>query len=258
MRLGRGWIALRLLFSACRPNVGCSMERCSAWSAGTWTSCAAPCGSSSRSSRAPAPSPACAQDPVALPHDPLPQVVLDELAAHLAKYPSDGPLFPGRDGGPIVRTRFDSVWRATLNSAGVTGVTFHICAAPTPRRPSGPACRAGGRGPARARRRKHDLERVRASLGRTSRTAAARRSTRCSGRGFGISRTGGGLTTSRKPLTCSYASGQVFCGNPRLIPPWLGSNQRAVTTFPRVKKCTPSTPWAWLSPNSEDFQPPKE
>jgi hypothetical protein len=51
---------------------------------------------------------------------------------------------------------------------------------------------------------------------------------------------------------------QLFWGKPRLSPPWLGSSQREVTTLPRVKKCTPSIPWAWESPNSEDFQPPKE
>ena len=44
---------------------------------------------------------------------------------------------------------------------------------------------------------------------------------------------------------------QTFCGKPRLMPPWLGSSQRVVTTLPRVKKLTPSTPWAWVSPNSE-------
>ncbi len=43
-------------------------------------------------------------------------------------------------------------------------------------------------------------------------------------------------------------AGQVFWGKPRLIPPWLGSSQREVTTLPRVKKCTPSMPWAWVSP----------
>ncbi len=57
---------------------------------------------------------------------PLPQVVVDELAAHLARYPGDGLLFPGVDGSAIVRTRFnDSVWRPALASAKVTGVTFH-------------------------------------------------------------------------------------------------------------------------------------
>ncbi len=57
---------------------------------------------------------------------PLPQTVLDELAAHLARHPNEGLLFPGADGGPIVRTRFnDSVWRPALKKAGVSGVTFH-------------------------------------------------------------------------------------------------------------------------------------
>jgi hypothetical protein len=49
----------------------------------------------------------------------------------------------------------------------------------------------------------------------------------------------------------------LFWGKPRLRPPWLGSSQRLVMALPRVKKCTPSVPWAWLSPNSEFFQPPK-
>ncbi len=51
---------------------------------------------------------------------------------------------------------------------------------------------------------------------------------------------------------------QSFCGKPRLRPPWLGSSQREVMTLPRVKKWTPSMPWAWLSPKSEFFHPPKE
>ena len=50
----------------------------------------------------------------------------------------------------------------------------------------------------------------------------------------------------------------VWVGKPRLTPPWDGSSQRLVTTLPRVKKCTPSAPWAWVSPNSDDFQPPNE
>src|SRR6185503_4514354 len=36
------------------------------------------------------------------------------------------------------------------------------------------------------------------------------------------------------------------------------SSHRLVTTFVRVKKCTPSVPYAWLSPNNEFFQPPNE
>ncbi len=59
---------------------------------------------------------------------------------------------------------------------------------------------------------------------------------------------------------CSFrrGAGQAFCGKPRLMPPWLGSSQREVTALPRVKKPTPSVPWAWVSPNSEFFQPPNE
>jgi len=62
-----------------------------------------------------------------------------------------------------------------------------------------------------------------------------------------------GQLTETPPQGC-----QAFCGKPRLSPPWLGSSQREVMTLPRVKKCTPSVPWAWLSPNREFFQPPKE
>lgn len=57
---------------------------------------------------------------------PAPQVELDELAAHLTRHPTDGLLFPGADGGPIVRTRFnDAAWRPALKAARVTSVTFH-------------------------------------------------------------------------------------------------------------------------------------
>ena len=63
----------------------------------------------------------------------------------------------------------------------------------------------------------------------TERRAAAALDSRSAGRGTGRAR------------------GRLFCGNPRLIPPWLGSSQRVVTTLPRVKKCTPSMPWAWVS-----------
>jgi hypothetical protein len=41
------------------------------------------------------------------------------------------------------------------------------------------------------------------------------------------------------------------------MPPWLGSSQRWVMAFWRVKKWMPSVPWAWVSPNREAFQPPK-
>ena len=50
----------------------------------------------------------------------------------------------------------------------------------------------------------------------------------------------------------------ALCGNPSLMPPWLGSSQRVVITFSRVKKRKPSAPYALASPNSDAFQPPKE
>ena len=52
--------------------------------------------------------------------------------------------------------------------------------------------------------------------------------------------------------------GQVFCGKPRLTPPWDGSSHRLVTTLDRAKKSTPSGPYACASPNRESFQPPNE
>jgi integrase len=45
---------------------------------------------------------------------PLGQVVIDELAAHLAAYPSDGPLFTITSGAPL---RYPA-WRATWARAG--------------------------------------------------------------------------------------------------------------------------------------------
>ena len=56
----------------------------------------------------------------------------------------------------------------------------------------------------------------------------------------------------------AVAVAQTFWGKPSSMPPWLGSSQREVTTLPRVKKCTPSMPWAWVSPKRLLFQPPKE
>jgi integrase len=57
---------------------------------------------------------------------PLPQAVLDALAAHLAAYTADGLLFTNGDGRPIRRTAFGSVWRAAVAAAGApTGAGFH-------------------------------------------------------------------------------------------------------------------------------------
>jgi integrase len=58
---------------------------------------------------------------------PLPTVVVDALAAHLAKYPAgvDGFVFAPA-GRPIRRTTFGSVWRAAVKAAGApTGTGFH-------------------------------------------------------------------------------------------------------------------------------------
>ncbi|SES70555.1 hypothetical protein SAMN04488546_0200 [Geodermatophilus poikilotrophus] len=60
------------------------------------------------------------------------------------------------------------------------------------------------------------------------------------------------------PAPAGPGGRQAFCGNPRFRPPWLGSSQRLVITLPRVKKCTPSAPCAWVSPKRLFFQPPKE
>jgi integrase len=50
---------------------------------------------------------------------PLPAVVLDALAAHLARYPvgPDGFLFTNHAGDPIRRTRFSDVWRPAVKSS---------------------------------------------------------------------------------------------------------------------------------------------
>jgi len=57
---------------------------------------------------------------------PLPQVVVDALAAHLAAWPTDGFLFTTELGGPIRRTAFsDRVWRPAVKRAGLSGVTMH-------------------------------------------------------------------------------------------------------------------------------------
>jgi integrase len=61
---------------------------------------------------------------------PLPEVVVDELAAHLARWPAgaDGFVFTDDQGRPIRRTRFSAdVWRSAVAAAdGVpAGVGFH-------------------------------------------------------------------------------------------------------------------------------------
>jgi integrase len=58
---------------------------------------------------------------------PLPQVVVDALAAHLAAWPADGFLFTTELGEPIRRTAFsERVWRPAVRRAGLSGVTMHV------------------------------------------------------------------------------------------------------------------------------------
>ncbi len=59
---------------------------------------------------------------------PLPAVVLDALAAHLANYDPgpDGLVFTAPNGGPIRRNRLSETWRAAVAAAGVPqGTHFH-------------------------------------------------------------------------------------------------------------------------------------
>lgn len=60
---------------------------------------------------------------------PLPQVVLDALAAHLAAFPvthADGLVFTTAAGLAIRRTRFSDVWRPVAKAAGLEpGTGFH-------------------------------------------------------------------------------------------------------------------------------------
>ncbi|HEX2073963.1 MAG TPA: site-specific integrase [Geodermatophilus sp.] len=57
---------------------------------------------------------------------PLPQVVVDALAAHLAAWPTDEFVFSTELGTPIRRTAFsERVWRPAVKRAGLSGVTLH-------------------------------------------------------------------------------------------------------------------------------------
>src|SRR3954447_6497699 len=57
---------------------------------------------------------------------PLPQVVVDALAAHLAAWPTDELVFTTELGDPIRRTAFSAaVWRPAVRRAGLSGVTMH-------------------------------------------------------------------------------------------------------------------------------------
>jgi integrase len=57
---------------------------------------------------------------------PLPQVVVDALAAHLSAWPADELLFTTELGAPIRRTAFsERVWRPAVKRAGLSEATFH-------------------------------------------------------------------------------------------------------------------------------------
>ena len=57
---------------------------------------------------------------------PLPRVVVDALAAHLAAWPANEFVFTTELGMPIRRTAFsERVWRPAARLAGLDGVTFH-------------------------------------------------------------------------------------------------------------------------------------
>jgi len=60
---------------------------------------------------------------------PLPCVVVDALAAHLARWPADGDLglvFTTQNGQPIRRSRFHETWTRAIAAAGVPeGTRFH-------------------------------------------------------------------------------------------------------------------------------------
>ncbi|WP_235521147.1 tyrosine-type recombinase/integrase [Cellulomonas sp. Leaf395] len=59
---------------------------------------------------------------------PLPTVVIDELAAHLAAFPvqgREGLVFTNRLGTPMRRTSMWTTWQRALVKAGLEDVTFH-------------------------------------------------------------------------------------------------------------------------------------
>ena len=59
---------------------------------------------------------------------PLPEVVVGELAVHLADYPGrdDGSIFTNEAGAPIRRTGFSVIWREAVVKAGAPkGTGFH-------------------------------------------------------------------------------------------------------------------------------------
>lgn len=58
---------------------------------------------------------------------PLPQVVVDALAAHLQAFPPgpDGHVFTMPSGRPVRRSDFGVVWRPAASAVGLKGLVFH-------------------------------------------------------------------------------------------------------------------------------------
>ncbi|MGN8245274.1 tyrosine-type recombinase/integrase [Cellulomonas soli] len=58
---------------------------------------------------------------------PLPKVVVDALAAHLAAFPAEpgGYVFTTPSGRPVRRSDFGEVWRPAVRAVGLEGFVFH-------------------------------------------------------------------------------------------------------------------------------------
>ncbi len=56
---------------------------------------------------------------------PLPTVVVDALAAHLATFPTDGLNFTNEHGDMIRRSNFGTMWLQATKSVGLDGLHFH-------------------------------------------------------------------------------------------------------------------------------------
>ncbi len=56
---------------------------------------------------------------------PLPTVVVDALAAHLATFPTEGLIFTNEHGDMIRRSNFGTMWGRATKSVGLDGLHFH-------------------------------------------------------------------------------------------------------------------------------------
>lgn len=57
---------------------------------------------------------------------PLSQVVIDELAAHLAQYPSDGPMFTDETGKRLTYRQWKPIWSAACTPSKFKGSTHDL------------------------------------------------------------------------------------------------------------------------------------